>query len=539
MSGFSSAARSTITLIALISSCAPGWHPPQVDLAGAPETTRRRVADATEVAAAGGSVEVAALGDLYLALGYPEAARQCYDLAAENTGESEHWLLAATAATDTGDSVAARERFEAALAADPAAKTPRLALADLNLESGDLEAASREYRRVLEQAGADPRATLGLARTALAAGEAREAAARFRQVLDLRPHANQVRTGLAEAYRLMGRPDLARVEQQRAGPGEVMSDDPALARVGRLRVELVSDTVVTLAQQDDTTAADVAGFAVAQLGAVPTAARRLAELAGATNLSPSAAQRLWFAVGMLAERQGELDAAIDAYGQALQHGPDVASQLRLGRALLRLDRFDEAEESLAASGVDAPDVLRDRALALRRSERPAEAAQLLQRGIESAEGPESDRMHLDLAETLAQMGRLNEAERIYNRLTISDDSLIAATSWARLGSMAADRGREDRAAAAFQQAVEAQPDWLAPRYALAATWGRLGRYEDAGHEYRQILARQPAEEQAWLGVATAVGLSQGAEAARRVLEQGLEALPDSAALQSAVEKVGL
>lgn len=521
-------------------ACGAGWEPPQVRLVGASGSVRQRVAAAVDEAQSGSPREATRLGDLYYALGYPGAAAESYRQAALRSEAAEPRLLAGLASRAAGDLEAARRHFEAALEVDAELKTASLELAALDLEAGDTGAARQAYESLLEDHPDDPRVSHGLARTALADGEAPAAVRWFQRTLALRPHADRVRNGLAEAHRAMGRHDLAREEQARAGSGDLLSDDASMARVGRLRLELTTETVLTLSARDDTSAEEVAGFAVAQLGTVPGAHQGLAERADEVYGS-AARGRFWFSVGALADRQADPEAALEAFRKAAELAPEHrASHLRLGRALMKLERMDEAEIALLASGFEEVGVIRDLALIARRRGDFAAAATTLEEAVSASdETGEQEQLLLDLAETRQEQGRNSEALEIYRRIVAAEtvDPLIMATAWSRVATYQQARGDDEDAAESFAKAIEATPDWLTPRYALAATLGRLGRYEGAAAAYRAILDLQPTEEQAWLGAATADVFGGAApEAIRSFLERGITVLPESRPLRATLAR---
>lgn len=521
-------------------ACNAGWEPPQIRLDDASATVRERVMQALERADTGDPDAAKALADLYYALGYPDAASRCYRRAASPPQAVDARILAGLASLDAGDAETARGHFESVLDIDPAHKTARLEIAILDLEAGESESARRIYESLLEDYPEDPRVSFGLARVALATGDATDAVRWFERTLSLRPHADRIRNSLAEAYRTMGRHDLARQEQARAGTGELMSDEPALIGVGRLRLELTADTVLSLAARGDTSAREVAGFTVAQLGSVPGAHRDLASRAEEVGPSDASRGRFWFSVGALADRQGDPEAAVSAYRRAVEASPSLdLAYLRLARALMKLERMGEAEKALIASASNEVSVIRDLALIARRRGAFDEAAAILSDAVRTAaDAGENDQLLLDLAETRQGQGRTSEALAIYGKIAdTTTDPLIAATAWSRIGAHQQERGDDREAAKSFERAVEVSPEWLQPRYGLAATLGRLQRYEEAADQYRAILDLQPTEEQAWLGAATASLLSEaGPQVVTQLLERGLAVLPDSTPLQAALAR---
>ncbi len=532
--------RLVVSLLAAVGvfSCGPSWQAPEISLEGMRERVRDRVEQAQQKANSGGAAEAAQLGDLYYALGYTDEASNCYQQASR--GDVADWeLLAGLSALDGGRD--ATDLLKRVLELDPDNKTAKLALARAALERGEITRAQASFREVLETHPADPQARLGLARAHLAADQAVEAVTWFRSVLEVRPNADAVHAGLADAYRRAGRIELAKAHSRLAGSVQVMDDDPELARIGRLRIELIGGTVVELATREDTNAEAISGFAVAQLGAVPTAAERLASRAAEVGENKSAQARFWVAVGALADRQGQWDRAISSYQRANGlHGLSAQEQedarLRLARSLGRAGRWSEAEQILQLLDVSREDAAQLLVEALRRQQRWGEAIEM-QQTLANLSGAGRDRAHFELGELYEAAGRVGEASAIFLTLADSQDNEVAAMAQMKFGDAAARAGDDHRASQAYLVATEKEPDWLTPRYSLAATLGRLQRYGETKDQYLEIVERYPREEQAWIGAATAAVLSRtGAKQVRSLLENGLAVLPDSLQLRAVLAR---
>ncbi len=507
---------------------------------GASRSTQQRVERARSLAGPGAAKQIADLGDLYFALGYSGAAGACYRRSFALQPNIESGFLAASTTRESGDTATAETYFHRVLDLDAKHKSSRLSLAEMLLENHKLELSIESYRHVLSDYPGDPQALVGLGRALLAAGRGDEAATALVEVLRLRPHATSVHASIAEAYRAIGRPDLARGHLTKAGPGAIMSDDLILARVGRLRIELIGETVIALSEQETVSAEDVAGFTVAQLGPVPGAVAGLKQIAPKlVSNSGQHSARFWFAVGALADRQGNPNEAEAAYGQAINEDPRLSSaKLRRAQALVKLERWDDA----AALFKELPSLdtkhIRDYASTLAQTDELSPAASLLQNAIDnSPQQRDREQLQLDLADVQLALGQTVSGLRLYQQVTESSDPILAASAWMSLGEQQRTQNNYASAIDAFGRAIESSPKWLNPRYSLAATLAQLRRFNDASLQYRKIVELQPTEETAWLGAATAKVLG-GADPKQTtdLLASALDALPQSTRLRAALAR---
>ena len=249
-----------------------------------------------------------------------------------------------------------------------------------------------------------------------------------------------------------------------------------------------------------------------------------------------------FNAGLEAYARGELNAAAEHWLQATAiYDLQPAAHRNLASLLVELGRRDEAIgvyqdalrglERRPATRVLEEDEVRVRAELRADTEdrlvqlllatgRFAAAEPLLLRQL--ARDPASIRARSDLARTLVELGRAEEATELYASL-LTDESLAAADLF-NLGIALFRSSRYDQAARAFELLTDKQPDsrdaWFNYANALFATeaWAALA---DAGD---RLLAVDPLSESAHLITARA-RLETGDEAGARAGVARSDSLP--------------
>ncbi len=228
--------------------------------------------------------------------------------------------------------------------------------------------------------------------------------------------------------------------------------------------------------------------------------------------------------------EGLIEEALSRFEQALEAAPENPEAIEaVGRALLNLDRLEEAEASfLDALEID-PEWVAPRMglalVALGRDE-PFKIVHHLERAIEADPGyPES---YVELGRYYGYMGEPALAKATFERWTVRHpedaDMLINA------GLTLFDAADFAEAYAFFEKAVEAATEADQRSGALtfrANALDMLGRYEEAVAAYEEVIAETPEwwEAHANLGICHARnGHVERAEAAFR---RGLEDCPGS------------
>jgi tetratricopeptide (TPR) repeat protein len=223
---------------------------------------------------------------------------------------------------------------------------------------------------------------------------------------------------------------------------------------------------------------------------------------------------------------------------------DPAAQLRLGRALRRAGRFDEALRALriASRGPTRADALHEvarvrfdqgdfraartacnalaaglpRRVCLARAHLVWQRVALAEREITAARAiePNHPELLLVIADAHRVGGRLQEAEQAYR----AAESALGSRPDAHLGvgRLFEGSGRLEEARAAFQRAVDADPKDPLPALALGRVLQRLGRIEQA----LPLLQRANADRPDWAEALVAIG---GARLGQSALEEAQQA----------------
>jgi Tfp pilus assembly protein PilF len=171
-----------------------------------------------------------------------------------------------------------------------------------------------------------------------------------------------------------------------------------------------------------------------------------------------------------------------------------------GSAALQRQQAPQAEQALRAALKATPEhaeILRLLAVALRLQHRNREALALLQRA--AALSPDDPLIQNGLGTTLDACGEHDAAIRAF-RLGC-DLAPMAPPLWSNLGKSLSDAGRFEEAVPVLERAIElsAQPtSILRLAYALRVQ----GDTDGAAQRYRQLLARNGADGEAWLGLAS-------------------------------------
>jgi tetratricopeptide (TPR) repeat protein len=94
-----------------------------------------------------------------------------------------------------------------------------------------------------------------------------------------------------------------------------------------------------------------------------------------------------------------------------------------------------------------------------------------------------------LGRHLYQLGRLDEAEQLYQEIVAQDAN--QAEAWCFLGLVSKARGRMDEAAARYRRALEVWPDFVEARNNLGNVCVLQGKLEEAETHFRHVLRLRP------------------------------------------------
>jgi tetratricopeptide (TPR) repeat protein len=231
-------------------------------------------------------------------------------------------------------------------------------------------------------------------------------------------------------------------------------------------------------------------------GNQPAALALLWEAAGLAPRDADVQQRL----GEALERMGALDAAIDAYRRASAARPDFTrADSSLTLALVKAGRGPEAVERARARVAEAPgDAERVFILGLAQSEQDVdEAIRTFKRVI--AMRSDHALAHYNLALVLKRVDRTKEAiAELLRALAIQP----RADAQFALGTLYVHQGDFDRAIAALQAAVAAEPRLVDAHIALGSVFKARRQLPEAVDALRRAIALQPDSWSARAALAT-------------------------------------
>lgn len=492
-------------------------------------------ADPEELAAAFGS-----LGQIYHTYELKDAALICYDNASRLTAEPYKWeYLSAYLIQHDGRLEEAAERYDRALEADPQAVPAMIRAGELNLQLADAETAHLYFRRALERAPDSASALFGEGKAFLAEGDSEAARQTFLRVLELQPDASIVRFQLARAYRQLGDTEAAQAQLALRGTQGVSIDDPAMKELLDIRTLTafrVIDNLIT--DPGDVTAVELLSFTLMHLGDRPDAVGFLEGLliqakqkAGEENRPQRA--RLHYLLGAVLVFQNHDEIAVQHFATAVELEPQLTdAYVKLGNGLARTGRLEEAAETFTqalAIDPEAWEIRLKRATILlnlgRIEEGQTEFREALQRD------PGNPLIRVRLAESLEAAGSPQAAEQAFLEAVALDlpDADLAIIHRG-LGDFHLRRRDSAAAIADYRRAVELDRTLNSARSKLAAVLGLVGQYQEAAAEYRLVVNSQPGRSEPRLKEAAALILDRQYAEARDRLEEGVAALPRSAAL---------
>jgi len=257
----------------------------------------------------------------------------------------------------------------------------------------------------------------------------------------------------------------------------------------------------------------------------------VAGVVAACLVAPLAAQDPTAARAAL--RAGEYDDAVDEYRDALRADPALAdARIGLMQALVATGEYEDAVTVGREAPVSAPvaNALGEALLRLGRLEEAATAFEESRR----AGGPWSVTAEVNLAELAFMTGRLDEAMGGFDRLIDvynGASGRLAARDLVAVGRAVAYLGRNEPdlfqdALRAFDEAAAADPGWHEPRVRAGMLF--LDKYDSpsAQEEFQAVLAENPRDPGALLGMAKAIEFD-GQEDARPTIEKLLEVDPSN------------
>jgi tetratricopeptide (TPR) repeat protein len=432
------------------------------------------------------------------------------------------WMVIGTLRTDERRLADARDAFQHASTSAVDARAALQALALVHLEMGEAPRAVTILTRLASSNGKNAQAHRLLAQALVANGQGDEAVQEMEEARGAAPDDPELAFMLASGYLRVKKLDAA----------EHLFAEVVKARPGAETYVLIGRTYRDAGQYD----------------------RARTALETALKMNPRVRRAHYYlgTVAVLAKGITRVDEAIAEFQQELRVAPtDVATNLRLGMALVEARRYNEALAPLELS-VHAADAPADAFYYLGRCElhleRANDAVAAFRRALElSGNGPGEEArlrsVHYQLALALRETGATDEAEAhfaqaqessanavagerdrldryladapdpsdVMSATPILDRSPLAALPEARradlerrtrtmlaraylnLGIMQTQQQRFARAAEFFEQAVTADADFPQAQYALAVAYFNEQQYEKAAAPLERLVAAGSGE----------------------------------------------
>jgi type II secretory pathway predicted ATPase ExeA/tetratricopeptide (TPR) repeat protein len=232
--------------------------------------------------------------------------------------------------------------------------------------------------------------------------------------------------------------------------------------------------------------------------------------------------------GVALARGQALDAAVDAFGQAIEIDPSYAeAHYNLGLARLRqgdLEGAVQAFRKVVSIRPDSEDAYRHLGVALWKQGELGEAVTAFRKAI--ALNPDDALAHHNLALALRDQGALDEAiEELRQVIALDPRDAIAQHN---LGIALRDKGRTGDAIEAYRRAIELNPrDALAYRN-LGAAFLSESRFDEAIYVLQQALFLTPDDPQIHNSLGFALRSTNRPEAAMAAFSKAIELDPDYA-----------
>lgn len=388
----------------------------------------------------------------------------------------------------------ARARLERVLELEPRDFPALVRLGRTLLDLEELDLAEERFRAALALVGEDDPAAAaalaGLGRVANERDDPKVAIERLERALELQPQATILHHQLGLAHRAAGDLERAREHLLQNRQGEVAMPDP---RMDRLKL-LIQGADVHLKR----------GNLALEAGRLEDAVR---EYRTALELDPDD-PLVRYNLGFALVRQGDREEAKTLFRQAIELDPDYRNaHYNLAVALAEEGAWREAAKHFAeACRIDPLD----------HGARLEWATALLQAG-------EPERALEELERTLAAVDSQNSAFEGRVRLD--------------LGALRERTGDREAALAHFEEAARLAADRPEVHAALAGALARAGRFADAAAAFQAAVELDPQDVGLRFGQAMALLLAGDDRAAAQRLEEGVAALPESLPLAHLLARV--
>jgi tetratricopeptide (TPR) repeat protein len=459
-------------------------------------TLRGLLAEAQAGAHAGRLDAVAELGRLFHANEFAREAEACWRLLIREQPHEARWhYYLADLRRMAGDQVAAEEELELTVAADPAATTAWLQLAEMKFKSGRRDDAETAYHRRLELLPGDPYAEMGLARIAQLRGQREETLTRLERLLKQHPKFSAAQNLYAELLAASGREDLADLHRwlgREAGRFRE-ADDPWMEELN--------------ARCHDPERLCHLGVVAYQTEQGDRGRVRFERALALAPTDPLPAQMLGTLLFELGSTEAARDVLAGGIARATDRTPAPLHYLKLSEAYSALNQSDPARQALT-DGLrvhpDSPDLLHAHGNLLKAKGETARAEEAYRRALEL--DPSFVEADFSLAVLLLESGQREEAVQALNHALGMKPTFPKALLL--LARLEMEAGRVENAGRYLLPLLKANPGAPEMRQAVARWRLQAGRAAEkadpvaAERHYREGLLLQPdhAELNAGLGV---------------------------------------
>lgn len=232
--------------------------------------------------------------------------------------------------------------------------------------------------------------------------------------------------------------------------------------------------------------------------------------------------------------QGELPTAITFYQRALAVQPnDVQVLLRLSEALIDTGRSAEAQQSLRSLLALVPQHIQANALLgqlLLTEGQAAEAEKLLRQSLRgNSQQPD---VLISLGNVMLQQGQKELALEEFNKAEKLD--VRSADLHIKIGWAFGQTGHNGDALDYFEKALEIDPKATRALLGQANVWQSMGEKQKAQHAYEHILSLDPNMSEARVGLAFCQQSAGKTDEALRSFTRALEVTPNNPNLLTAV-----
>ena len=247
-------------------------------------------------------------------------------------------------------------------------------------------------------------------------------------------------------------------------------------------------------------------------------------------------ERARYTLGLVYQREGELDSAATVYANLLERIPSAEAHRQLGLTYLQQGNLERAQRSLQEAARWSPydpQTLVGLGQAMARQGK-ADSARLILTGAErirqeeeelrplrtaATRHPNRPQSHFNLGVAYARMGRLALAQQAYRRALETDP--LYGRAYKGLGTLAMSAGELDQAEILFVEALARDSTLATAHNNLGLIYHARGHHTEAIAQFEAAAQDAPTQAPLWANVARAYRDLGQAEQARRTAAKAL------------------